>query len=73
MENLTNPVCDKNTIEFATVALEYCTFIESAQLYTLSDFVDKTLCPPARSVFHKIDGNLWKSGQRLWKSSRRGG
>lgn len=43
MENLTNPVCDKNTIEFATVALEYCTFIESAQLYTLSDFVDKTL------------------------------
>ena len=36
-----NPIYERNTLEFVTVALEYCSLIESAGQTTLPDFVDK--------------------------------
>ncbi len=36
-----NPIYDKNTLEFVTVALEYCSFVETTRQYTLFDFTDK--------------------------------
>ena len=36
-----NPIYERNTLEFVTVALEYCTFIEQAKDATLFDFTDK--------------------------------
>jgi hypothetical protein len=36
-----NPIYERNTLEFVTVALEYCTFIEKAKETTLFDFTDK--------------------------------
>lgn len=36
-----NPVYDRNTLEFVTVALEYCTFVEKAGEEGLLPFVDK--------------------------------
>lgn len=41
MKKENNPVYDRNTLEFVTVALEYCTFVESANRSELLDFVDK--------------------------------
>lgn len=41
MEKETNPIYERNTLEFVTVALEYCTFIEAAGNTGLFDFVDK--------------------------------
>ena len=38
-----NPVYDKNTLEFATVALEFCSFIEEMKSYTQFQFVDKAV------------------------------
>ncbi|MEG1544858.1 MAG: DUF5063 domain-containing protein [Tannerellaceae bacterium] len=42
MEKENNPVYARNTIEFVTVALEFCTFIETAGQLSLFDFVDKS-------------------------------
>ncbi|MDL2265598.1 DUF5063 domain-containing protein [Parabacteroides sp. OttesenSCG-928-G07] len=36
-----NPIYKKNTLEFVTVALEYCSLIETSREYHLFDFVDK--------------------------------
>lgn len=36
-----NPIYERNTLEFVTVALEYCTFIENTKDITFLDFVDK--------------------------------
>lgn len=41
MEKENNPIYEHNTLEFVTVALEYCTFVETAGDTTLLDFVDK--------------------------------
>ncbi len=41
MDLLNDPVFSKNTIEFVTVANEYCKFIENSDELTLSDFVDR--------------------------------
>lgn len=42
MEKENNPVYDRNTIEFVTVAVQYCAFIEKAGEFSLFDFVDKS-------------------------------
>lgn len=36
-----NPVYAQNTLEFVTVALEYCSFVENAMNVGIFDFVDK--------------------------------
>ena len=41
MENDNNPIYDRNTIEFVTVALEYCTLAETAKQYSILEFTDK--------------------------------
>lgn len=41
METDKNPIYARNTLEFATVALEFCNFIEEASRTALFDFVDK--------------------------------
>ncbi|MCD8044265.1 MAG: DUF5063 domain-containing protein [Tannerellaceae bacterium] len=41
MEQENNPLYDRNTLEFVTVALEYCTFVETVGQLSLFDFVDK--------------------------------
>lgn len=41
METEKNPIYERNTLEFVTVALEYCTFVEAAGNEGLFDFVDK--------------------------------
>lgn len=43
MEKENNPIYDRNTLEFVTVALEYCTFVEAAGQNGLFDFVDKAV------------------------------
>lgn len=41
MEKENNPIYERNTLEFVTVALEYCTFVETAGHTNRLDFVDK--------------------------------
>lgn len=41
MEKENNPIYERNTLEFVTVALEYCTFMEAAGHTNQLDFVDK--------------------------------
>lgn len=41
MEKENNPIYKRDTLEFVTVALEYCTFVESAGSENLFGFVDK--------------------------------
>lgn len=41
MEKENNPIYKRDTLEFVTVALEYCTFVESAGNENLFGFVDK--------------------------------
>lgn len=36
-----SPIYERNTLEFVTVALEYCTFIEKTKETKLFDFIDK--------------------------------
>lgn len=36
-----NPIYERNTLEFVTVALEYCAFIEQTKETSLFDFIDK--------------------------------
>lgn len=36
-----NPIYDRNTLEFVTIALEYCAFIEKTKEMSLFDFTDK--------------------------------
>ena len=43
MENTNAPVYDRNTIEFVTVALEFCTFIEKSGELSLYEFADKSV------------------------------
>lgn len=43
MEKSTQPIFDKNTVEFVTVAAELCGFLERTSLQKRSDFVDKIL------------------------------
>ena len=38
-----HPVYDKNTIEFVTVAAEYCAFLESCRRYNIKSFFDKSV------------------------------
>lgn len=42
METEKNPIYERNTLEFVKVALEYCTFLETAGNDGLFDFIDKT-------------------------------
>lgn len=41
MENEKSPVYSRNTIEFVTVALEFCSFVETAGKFKSFDFTDK--------------------------------
>lgn len=41
MEKENNPIYERNTLEFVTVALEFCTFVESTEESGLSGFADK--------------------------------
>lgn len=41
MEKKNNPIYERNTLEFVTVALEFCTFVETAGQNSLFDFIDK--------------------------------
>lgn len=43
MENRSQVVFDRNTVEFVTVAAEFCTFLEQAESRKRSDFVDTAL------------------------------
>ena len=36
-----SPIYERNTLEFVTVALEYCSFVENAVNTGVFDFVDK--------------------------------
>lgn len=42
MKKEENPVYARNTLEFVTVALEYCSFVERAAELELYEFVDKS-------------------------------
>lgn len=42
MEKTENPIYSKNTLEFVTVTLEFCTFVEGLPKLDLYNFVDKT-------------------------------
>lgn len=43
MDKGSNPIYDKNTLEFVTVAFEFCSWIESSYEHDLMRFVDKTI------------------------------
>lgn len=43
MEKENNPIYERNTLEFVTVALEFCTFVENAGQSGLFDFTDKAI------------------------------
>lgn len=43
MEKEKNPIYERNTLEFVTVALEFCTFVETAGQATLFEFADKAV------------------------------
>lgn len=43
MEKEKNPIYERNTIEFVTVALEFCTFVETTAQSSLFDFTDKAV------------------------------
>lgn len=43
MENKSQVIFDRNTVEFVTVAAEFCAFLEQAESRKRSDFVDTTL------------------------------
>lgn len=42
-EKENNPIYERNTLEFVTVALEFCTFVETAAQNGLPEFVDKSV------------------------------
>ncbi len=41
MKNEQHPIYDRNTLEFVSVAYEFCTFMETAGQYSQVDFTDK--------------------------------
>lgn len=41
MDKSESPIYERNTLEFVTVALEYCSFIEAVRQFALVEFVDK--------------------------------
>ena len=43
MEEKNNPIYEHNTLEFVTVALEFCTFVENAGKNGLLNFLDKAV------------------------------
>ncbi len=43
MEKYSQVIFDKNTVEFVTVAAEYCGFVERARTFGSADFVDTAL------------------------------
>lgn len=43
MEKENSPIYERNTLEFVTVALEFCTFVENAGQSGLFDFTDKAV------------------------------
>ncbi len=43
MENKSQVIFDRNTVEFVTVAAEFCAFLERADSRKRSDFIDTTL------------------------------
>ncbi|MDH6303955.1 hypothetical protein M2459_000286 [Parabacteroides sp. PF5-5] len=42
MDKSDNPIYERNTLEFVTVALEYCSLMESVGQLSMFSFVDKT-------------------------------
>ena len=42
-EKENNPIYERNTLEFVTVALEFCSFVETAGQRDLYEFVDKSV------------------------------
>lgn len=43
MEKENSPIYDRNTLEFVTVALEFCSFVENVGNTCLFDFLDKAV------------------------------
>lgn len=43
MKKENNPIYERNTLEFVTVALEFCTFVENAGQSGLFEFTDKAI------------------------------
>jgi hypothetical protein len=41
MDTNKNSIYERNTIEFVTVACEYCSFVEAVNMHSLFEFVDK--------------------------------
>lgn len=41
MDKSESPIYERNTIEFVTVALEYCSLVETTRQFTIPEFVDK--------------------------------
>ncbi|MDR3142577.1 MAG: DUF5063 domain-containing protein [Tannerellaceae bacterium] len=41
MDKIENPIYERDTLEFVTVALEYCSLAETAGRFTILEFVDK--------------------------------
>lgn len=41
MEKASSPVYEQNTLEFVTVALEFCAFVEATEQIVYADFTDK--------------------------------
>ncbi|MDR1402175.1 MAG: DUF5063 domain-containing protein [Tannerellaceae bacterium] len=41
MDKTENPIYRRDTIEFVTVALEYCSLVENMRRFTILEFVDK--------------------------------
>ncbi|OAV73355.1 hypothetical protein Barb6_00323 [Bacteroidales bacterium Barb6] len=41
MEKASSPVYEQNTLEFVTVALEFCAFVEATEQTVYADFTDK--------------------------------
>ncbi len=43
METEENPIYNRNTLEFVTVALEFCNFVEKSSTFGLFEFTDKAV------------------------------
>jgi hypothetical protein len=41
MDKIESPIYERDTLEFVTVALEYCSLVETASRFTILEFVDK--------------------------------
>jgi hypothetical protein len=41
MDKIESPIYERDTLEFVTVALEYCSLVEMTRRFTIPEFVDK--------------------------------